>query len=92
MVKLFLWFNSLKIENNSLLDLKYAYKTHFLTNIFIFVQVGDERIKIKFPGGSCTEFTAQTPTGQIYASFIWLSYKCQDFRIDPDSLQRPRTG
>lgn len=49
-------------------------------------------VEIKFPGGSCTEFTAQTPTGQIYASFIWLSYKCQDFRIDTDSLQRPRTG
>ena len=47
MIKSILWFISLKIENNSLLDLKCAYKTHFLTNIFIFVQVGDEGIKIK---------------------------------------------
>ena len=47
MVKPILWFIPLKIENNSLLDLKYAYKIHFLGNIFIFVQVGDEGIKIK---------------------------------------------
>ena len=47
MVKSILWFNPLKIENNSLLDLKYAYKTHFLVNIFIFVQVRGEEIKIK---------------------------------------------
>ena len=38
---------SFEIENNYLLDLKYAYKTHFLTNIFIFVQVRGEGIKIK---------------------------------------------
>ena len=47
MVKPILWFIPLKIENNSILDLKYAYKTHFLTNIFIFVQMRGEEIKIK---------------------------------------------
>ena len=47
MIKSILWSISLKIENNSLLDLKYAYKTHFLDNIFIFVQVRGEGIKIK---------------------------------------------
>ena len=47
MIKSILQFNPLKIENNSLLDLKCVYKTHFLINIFIFVQVRGEGIKIK---------------------------------------------